>query len=96
VRTEVTSALEESRDILVASVEELNMLSVPPPSVELRVEAMLFFEGDRRKKLAGREGAARPGLTLRLTDLVEEFDPAHNRPRNLVAADPMFSDGVTE
>jgi hypothetical protein len=81
--------------MLVASVEELSMLSVPPPSIELNVEAMLFFEGDRRRKLTGREGAVRPGLTLRFIDFVEEFDPAHNRPRNLVAADPMFSDGVT-
>src|SRR5437773_12269177 len=55
-----------------------------PPSVELSVEAILCFDGDLRRKLEGRGGAARLGL--RFADFVDELEPAHNRPRNLDAA----------
>jgi hypothetical protein len=87
------SVFDESRDTLVASVDVLNMLSDPPPSIEFSVDAMLCFDGDRRKKLTGREGAVRPGL--RLAGFVNPFEPAHNRPRNRDAADPTFSEGET-
>ena len=86
------SVFEESREIDVASVEELIMLSDPPPSIEFKVEAILCFEGERFKKLEGRAGAVRPGL--RLVDLVDEFELVHKRPRNLDATEPT-SVGVT-
>jgi hypothetical protein len=77
---------------MVVSVEvELVALS-EPPSVELRVDAMLCFDADLRKKLAGREGAAKPGL--KVADFgVDALEADHRRPRNLEAAEPISEDG---
>lgn len=52
-------------------------------SMELRVDVMLCFDGERRIVLAGRDG-----LGLGLSDFTEtwEFDPAQRRPRNRDAA----------
>ena len=52
-------------------------------AVELSVEARLCLDAERLRKLTGREGAERPGLSE--TDLVEELDGPHKRPRNDVA-----------
>ncbi len=90
-RIDEPSVLDESRDADVASVEvELKILSVPL-SAEFKVEAILCLEGDRRKKLVGRDVSVVPGL--RFADFVDELDPAHNRPRNLDAADPIAEVG---
>ncbi len=92
-RIDELSVLEESRDIVVASVEaELRMLS-DPPSTEFNVDAMLCFELDLRRKLTGRDGALRPGL--KFADFVEELEPDQRRPRNLEAAEPTSDDGDT-
>jgi hypothetical protein len=93
VRIDELSVADESRDTLVASVDVLNVLSEPPPSIEFKVDAILCFDGVRRKKLTGREGAVRPGL--RLADFGNPLEPAHNRPRNRDAAEPTFSEGET-
>jgi hypothetical protein len=93
-RTDEPSVLDESRDIVVASVEvELIMLS-EPPSVEFRVDAILCFDVDLRKKLAGREGALKPGL--KVADFgVDVLEADHRRPRNLEAAEPTSEKGET-
>lgn len=90
---EEASVFEESLEIEEASVDVLNTLSDGPPSMEFSVDATLCFEGDRLRKLTGREGAVRPGL--KFTDLVDEFEPAHSRPKNREAIDPTLSDGTT-
>jgi len=79
---------------MVESVEvELITLS-EPPSVEFRVDAMLCFDVDLRRKLAGREGALRPGL--RFADFgTDAPEVDHRRPKNLEAADPTSEDGDT-
>jgi hypothetical protein len=87
------SVFDESLEIEVASVEELNMLSEPPPSIEFNVDAMLCFDGDLRKKLTGRDGAVKPGL--KFIDLVDEFETAHKRPKKREATEPTLSDCVT-
>jgi hypothetical protein len=90
-RRDELSVLDESRETVVASVEaELTVLS-EPPSVEFRVDAILCFDVDRRRKLAGRVGALRPGL--KFAGLVEALDTDQSRPRNLDAAEPTSEDG---
>jgi len=91
-RTDDPSVLDESRDIVVASVEVELMTLSEPPSVELRVDAMLCFDVDLRKKLAGREGALKPGL--KVADFgADVLEADHRRPRNLEAAEPISEDG---
>ena len=92
--TDDPSVLDESRDIVVASVEVELMALSEPPSVELRVDAMLCFDADLRKKLAGREGAVKPGL--KVADFgADVLEADHRRPRNLEAAEPTSENGDT-
>jgi hypothetical protein len=76
-------------DIAVASVEvALRWLSVL--SIELRVDAILCFEGVLRRKLEGREGAATPRLEVGDVTFAAEFEPVQKRPRNRDAAACTF------
>ena len=77
-----SASAEDPRDISVSAVL---LVCVEPsdPSSEFKVEARLCFDGVRRRKLTGLEGAVRPGLSE--PDFVDEFDGPHKRPRNDVA-----------
>ncbi len=78
----------------VASVGAVLVLLSDPPSNEFNVDAILCLEGVRRRKLTGLDGADKPEVSV--ADLVDELEPAQNRPRNLEAAacksgsDPIF------
>jgi hypothetical protein len=74
--------LEESLDIVVASVEVELVTLAELASIEFKVDARLCFDALRRSILEGRAGALVPGL--RFEDLLL-FD-AHMRPRKRLAA----------
>src|SRR5207248_3043437 len=73
---------DEARDISVSAVLWV-LVDDSEPSVEAMVDARLCFDGVRRRKLTGLDGADKPGLSE--TDLVDELEGPHSRPRNEVA-----------
>ncbi|KAK5624315.1 hypothetical protein RRF57_000031 [Xylaria bambusicola] len=83
-RIEASSALDESREIVVASVDaELKTLA-ELASIEFNVDAKLCFDVLRRNMLNGRRGADNPGD--KVPDLGEEVLVVQRRPKKREAA----------
>lgn len=55
-------------------------------SMELSVDAILCFEGVRRRKLEGRDRSVTARLEVGEVDFAEELEPVQKRPRNRDAA----------
>ena len=72
-------------DMAVASVEAA-LACDSVLSIELSVDAILCFEGVRRRKLEGRDGSATARLEVGEITFADGLGPVQKRPRNRDAA----------